>query len=185
MGTSSRHARPGAPLSFRYPTTRQKSMPVVRQLTPDQWQELRRIRLRALADSPHMFLSSHAQEVDYPDGKWELEFKRGDWYAGYAGRKPVCMLGVTKEPEMPPYECYLEYMWVSPQFRRSGVGRSLLEGVLSNLRETGYSTVFLWVLSGNDVAAHLYERMGFAGTGLSQPLADQPGRFENQMKLSL
>lgn len=185
MGISPRLARPGAPLSLRHQATRHKGMPVVKQLTPDQWQELKRVRLAALADSPQMFLSSHAQEVNYPDAVWEHEFKRGDWYVGYAGRKAVCMLGVTKEPDMPSYECYIEYMWVSPQHRRSGVASSLVEGVLSNLRETGYKTVFLWVLSGNVAAARLYERLHFVWTGRRQPLADRPGRFEEQMKLSL
>lgn len=162
-----------------------KSAPLARQLTADQWPDLKQVRLTALADSPEMFLSNYEREVRYPDAIWENEFKRGDWYLGYVNGIAVSMMGITKEPDMPAYECYIEYMWVSPRFRQSGVARSLLEGVLTNLRDAGYTTVFLWVLTGNDIAAHLYERMGFAWTGLSQPLADRPGRFERQMRLSL
>jgi ribosomal protein S18 acetylase RimI-like enzyme len=185
MHILSRHADSSTASRFLNVAPRQKSMPVIRQLTPDQWPDLRRIRLRALADSPQMFLSSYEQEVNYTSAKWENEFKRGDWYAGYLDGKPICMTGVTKDPEMRPSECYIEYMWVSPEFRRSGIARSLLGEVLSNLRDAGYSSVFLWVLNGNDVAAHLYERMGFAWTGLRQPLANRPGRFEHQMTRSL
>ena len=185
MATSPHHARGSSALSFSTTGLRRQSTVAVKQLTPDQWSELREIRLAALADSPQMFLSSYEREVDYAPAIWENEFKRGDWYAGYVGGTPVCMIGVTKEPDMPPDECYLEYMWVSPQFRGSGIARSLLEEVLGNLREAGYATVLLWVLSGNDIAAHLYERMGFDWTGRAQPLADRPGRCERQMRLGL
>ena len=66
-----------------------------------------------------MFLSSYELEKGYTDAKWENEFKRGDWYVGYVEGKPICVMGVTKWPGMAAYECYVEYMWVSPKFRRS------------------------------------------------------------------
>ena len=162
MRTSSRHASNMVSRIFSV-APRQKSAPVVRQLTPDQWPELRQIRLTALVDSPDMFLSSYELEKGYTDAKWENEFKRGDWYAGYVEGKPICVMGVTKWPGMAAYECYVEYMWVSPNFRRSGVARSMLSAVLSNLRDAGYQTVFLWVLNGNDVAGHLMSEWALPG----------------------
>jgi ribosomal protein S18 acetylase RimI-like enzyme len=185
MGTWTRHASVNARLSLLSGAARRKPPAVVRQLTPDQWSELRDIRLTALADSPQMFLSTFDREKGYLRPKWENEFKRGDWYAGYAGDRPICMVGVTKEADTPPYECFIEYMWVAPQYRGSGVARSLLEEVLSDLRETGYKTVFLWILDGNNIAAHLYERLGFDWTGRVQQLTDRPGRTEHQMSLNL
>jgi ribosomal protein S18 acetylase RimI-like enzyme len=177
MSTLSGHA--GNSTAVRSPA------PVIRQLTPDQWQELKQIRLSALADAPQMFLSSFEVEKDYEDAQWELEFKRGDWYAGYVDGEPACMMGVTKEADAPVDECYIEYMWVLPRLRRYGVASLLLDEVLGNLRVAGCATVFLWVLTGNDAAARLYRGMGFDWTGVSQPLADRPGSFERQMNLSL
>jgi ribosomal protein S18 acetylase RimI-like enzyme len=184
MGTWSRYASANARMSLFNGAARRKSLSVL-QLTPDRWTELRDIRLAALADSPEMFLSRYDREKTYERPKWEHEFKRGDWYAGYAGDTAICMVGVTKEPDTPSYECFIEYMWVDPQYRGSGVARSLLEDVLSELRATGYKTVFLWILDGNDIAARLYDRLGFDWTGRVQPLEDRPGRSEHQMSLSL
>lgn len=185
MVTWSGRASVNAQLSLFNGAARRKSPAVVKQLTPDQWSELKDIRLTALADSPQMFLSSFDREKGYTRPRWETEFKRGDWYAGYAGGRPICIVGVTKETDTPADECFIEYMWVAPQYRRSGVARSLLEEVLSDLRDTGCKTVFLWILDGNDIAAHLYERLGFDWTGRVQPLADRPGRSELQMSLNL
>lgn len=160
-------------------------MPDIRLLTQDEWLTLRDIRLSALHESPEAFLSTYTQERAYGDSRWQAEFARGEWWAGYTGDEAVSLLGTTHEPSTPPAECYLEYMWVASGHRRSGIALQMLNVVLGHLRASGLRTVNLWVLDGNEGARSLYKRVGFVSCNHRQPLPGQPGRHEELMQLDL
>jgi len=160
-------------------------VPDIKPLGHDEWQTLRGIRLSALQESPHAFLSTYEKEKSYSEDQWRAEFIRGDWHVSVLGGRPVGLLGATREPDMPAHECYLEYLWVSPECRRTGVAHGMLTTVIGLLRGSGVRTVFLWVLDGNDAAVRLYKRVGFVSNNHRQPLAAHPGRSEERMHLDL
>lgn len=160
-------------------------MPEVKLLVPDEWLTLRNIRLAALQDSPDAFLATYEQQARYTEDQWRAEFSRGGWHVGFEASQPVGLLGVTREPQMPVHECYLEYMWVDPGCRGRGVALEMLTAVLEVLRAAGVRTAFLWVLDGNDVAMRLYKRAGFIRTNHRQPLKARPGRSEERLRLNL
>jgi ribosomal protein S18 acetylase RimI-like enzyme len=157
----------------------------IRRLGRDEWPALRDIRLTALQGSPDSFLSTYDKERKFTNARWRAEFDRGEWYVGFRDDRPASLLGVTREPETPLHQCFLEYVWVSPECRRSGVASLMLNAVLDQLQATDVQTAFLWVLDGNDVAVHLYKRLGFVSSNLRQPLADFPGRSEERMEMRL
>jgi ribosomal protein S18 acetylase RimI-like enzyme len=146
---------------------------------------LRRLRLTALRESPHAFLSTFERERSFRRAQWRAEFGRGDWHSSRIRRRPVSLLGVTREPATPPEECYLEYLWVAPDYRRRGLALELIGAVLKDLGEAGVRTARLWVMDGNDLAVHLYTRAGFTMTDYSQPLEARPGRREELMEMTL
>ena len=88
---------------------------------------------------------------------------------------PVSLLGVTREPGRPAHERFLEYLWVSPGWRRSGVGFQFFSLVLDRLQAAGVRTVFLWVLDGNEVATRLYRKAGFEPGGKARAADRPPG----------
>ena len=160
-------------------------MPDIKLLAPHQWPTLRDIRLRALRDSPESFLSTVERETSYGEEQWRAEFARGEWNIGFLGAEDVSLLGVTRELDTPMSQCYLEYLWVAPSRRRSGLARQLLAVVLDRLQAVGVRTVFLWVLDGNEEAAQLYKSIGFVSTSHRQPLEADPDRSEERMQLNL
>jgi ribosomal protein S18 acetylase RimI-like enzyme len=160
-------------------------MPDIKLLAPDEWFWLQNIRLAALQDSPHAFLATYEQEKGYDEGQWRAEFRRGDWYTSVVDGRPVSLLGATSEPEMPPHERYIEYLWVSSERRRAGIARSMLTTVIDRLQDSGVRTVYLWVLDGNEVAIQLYEKIGFVSTNHRLPLPEHPARGEERMRLDL
>ncbi len=170
-----------APLKFATSAV----MPIIYQIASERPAKLKRLRLRALKDSPDCFLSLHAAEKQYPDERWMAEFERGDWYVGVSRHDDVSLIGVTREPDMPESERYIEYMWVARGFRRQGIGQYMLQEVLRILRASGVKVVYLWVLDGNAAAAELYQKVGFEFTQVVQPLAARPGRSEHKMMLAL
>lgn len=56
---------------------------------------------------------------------------------------------------------YVHFVWVSPQFRQQGLGRSLYQAVLAALRERGCRTVAAVVSLDSPGAIAFHERLGF------------------------
>lgn len=57
--------------------------------------------------------------------------------------------------------CYLDSMYVDPSFRRSGVGRRLLENIIDFARVNGTPSIQLDVLGSNISAERFYRELGF------------------------
>jgi ribosomal protein S18 acetylase RimI-like enzyme len=160
-------------------------MPDIKLLVPDEWPLLRDIRLAALRDSPHAFLSSYQAEQAFDELRWRAEFDRGEWTVSIQDDQPAGIVGCTREPGKPAYECYLEYIWVAPLWRNKGVAHNMLAVVLERLRKSGVRTAYLWVLDGNDAAVRLYKGVGFISSDRRQPLAERPGRTEELMQFNI
>lgn len=164
-------------------------MPDINLLTSDEWRTLREVRLSALSESPHAFLSTYEAESKYNEPRWRTEFERGDWYVGMvragSAAKPVSIAGITRESGTPAHQRFLQYVWVAPEFRRRGVAFNMINEVLDRLKLSGVRTVILGVLDGNSSAMRLYSRLGFVGCNHRQPLEDFPGRSEEIMHLHL
>jgi ribosomal protein S18 acetylase RimI-like enzyme len=161
-------------------------VPDIELLAPDEWHRLRDIRLSALSESPDAFLARYEDEEAYGESRWRAEFARGHWYIGLIEGNPVSLLGITHEPGAPAQERFLEYLWVSPERRRSGVARSMLSFIIEDLRTSGVTTVFLWVLDGNEIAVDFYNKVGFSRSNHRQPLPEDPEkRSEELMRFDL
>lgn len=150
-------------------------------LTEDEWFRLRDVRLTALRESPEAFLSSYEVELTYREDEWRAEFSRGEWAIMVRQGQAVGLLGVTWKVDTPSEERYLEYMWVSPEFRRSGVASSLIRTILGRLCSSGIVPVSLWIITGNEPARRLYEQFGFVSTSEIQSIPANPSRREERM----
>ena len=158
----------------------------IREIDPDQWERLRDIRLRALAEAPSAFGSSLAREK----GRTEADWRR--WLGSRDGVLLVCIdqeawvgiAGTYVEPEHPDV-VWVVSMWVGPEARRRGVGRLLLDACVQWARERPAAEARLWVTLGNQPARTLYEAAGFAPTGVTQPLPSDPSVQEEELSLRL
>jgi predicted GNAT superfamily acetyltransferase len=106
----------------------------VRRTRPEEWPELRELRLRALADSPEAFETTHAQADAWTDEQWR------DRFADRAGRITLVeeddsggLVGMAFGfHEEGADVAYLAGMFVSWQDSRRGHARLALHA--SNLR---------------------------------------------------
>lgn len=154
-------------------------------LSDEEWPLLRHARLTALHESPESFLSSYETERHYTEDKWRDQFARGFWIVLKDKNAVGGLVGIVTGKDILPTERYLEYLWVSPQRRGLGLASSLIESIRQYLSVSGITTLWLWVLNGNQIALRLYEKHGFVTTHKVQPLRDRPGRYEERMKLSI
>ena len=73
-----------------------------------------------------------------------------------------CQMIPSKDPDDDPTQVgHITSLHVLPQLRGRGHGRALMDHVLDEFRNRGYSTVTLWVLEQNRAARRFYERYGF------------------------
>lgn len=56
-------------------------------------------------------------------------------------------------------------IYVLPEEFRKGYGRTLFTYVFDQLKEQGYSNIYLWVLEENQRARRFYDKMGFQANG--------------------
>jgi ribosomal-protein-alanine N-acetyltransferase len=63
---------------------------------------------------------------------------------------------------------------VAREWRRQGVGNTLLEQALHRFSKQGYATCFLEVRSSNEAARRLYLKAGFLEVGLRKKYYSQP-----------
>lgn len=97
-------------------------------------------RLIEQPDTTYLLGAPH--EDAPPSGVAQLRFRYGLWWAAE--------------------DCLLEDLFVRGDARGNGLGRALLEGVVSVARERGCRRVELDVSEGNAPARALYESFGFS-----------------------
>ena len=159
----------------------------VRRVTSQEWEALRDVRLRALADAPDAFGTTHAEAVSRPDEWWR------DWAARSAetdtqamvlawdGDDPAGIAGVFATDDG---AWQVISMWVGPGARGRGVGRALLDAVVAWAREHDSDrTIRLSVADGNDDARSLYERYGFVDSGVAEPLRSNSALTVRELEL--
>jgi ribosomal protein S18 acetylase RimI-like enzyme len=160
----------------------------IRQVRAEEWQTLRELRLRALAEAPEAFARTHAEEAAYPDELWRRR----------AGGRPDVVTFVAEADDAPggvglatvrlegePLHGHLVGMWVDPACRRQGVARALIDRAADWARSRGAGELVLWVVDRNAAARRLYQRAGFEPTGHRQPLPSRPELSESRLRMEL
>src|SRR5689334_16669244 len=121
---------------------------------PDEWEALRDIRLRALADAPDAFGTTHAEAVARPDVSWRdwaeksAESDSQAMVIAWEGRDARGLAGVFATEDG---AWQVISMWVEPAARGNGMGRALLDAVVAWAREHDAArAIKLSVTDGND-----------------------------------
>lgn len=156
----------------------------VRRVEPEEWAELRDVRLRALLDAPSAFASTHAREAAFGEGEWRARIEGGPWWLAVTGGVPVGLVAGYRTGEDGDVR-HLVAMWVHPEYRGSGAAARLVDAVRAWAADDGGRVLSLWVADGNDRARRFYARLGFAGTGDRQPLPSDPRIGEERLALRL
>ncbi|GLY14477.1 GNAT family N-acetyltransferase [Kineosporia rhizophila] len=153
-----------------------------RILGPSDWRDLRKLRLRALKDSPHGFAHSLQQERRYRPKRWRRLLTESTWVEVRMVKtgKPVgiaCLRGESPDHVGvdPSSEVrYVEGVWVDRGIRGRGSGavRLLMEQVEKLAREQDIQKLLLWVFEENEHARDVYAALEFTPTKDWDPEGD-------------
>jgi ribosomal protein S18 acetylase RimI-like enzyme len=160
-------------------------MVLVREITADDWELMRDVRLAALAEAPYAFGSTYAREAAFTEERWRgrISERSVTFFAHEetADAAPAGLVGVYVEDGEPE----LVSMWVRPSARGLGVGEALVEAAAAWAKTRDFGALSLWVTESNASAVRLYERLGFTPTGERQPLPSNPALPEIRMSREL
>jgi GNAT superfamily N-acetyltransferase len=154
----------------------------IRRARRNEWQELRGLRLRALAEDPDSFARTLGEEQDLPEERWReavgevifVAVEREGW---------IGMAGVHPTENGDAAEIW--GMWVQPDRRHRGIGWSLLDAAVEWARTEGFPAVRLGVTRLNAAAYELYRKAGFVPTGRTARLRPGSSLSVAEMELQL
>ncbi len=163
---------------------------LIKEMSESDWCEYRSIRLESLRDSPDSFASTYQREASFTDEQWRKRLRvPPDIHSALAlaaieNQSFIGLLScVLTAPET---RCaHLYQMWVSPEYRGMGVGRSLVDRAISwaATRATGY--IQLSVTTINADAISLYTALGFSPTGHTEPLREGSDLISQTMQMKM
>jgi len=159
-------------------------MVVVREVTQEDWETLRDVRLAALREAPSAFGSSYAREAPFTEEQWRGRINdRSVTFFAYLPEsvEPAGLAGVY----VPDGVADVVSMWVRPSARGRGVGEALIGATADWAKARDHAALVLWVTESNTAARRLYDRCGFALTGDRQPLPSDPTLPEVRMRRPL
>ncbi|WP_217697475.1 GNAT family N-acetyltransferase [Nocardia donostiensis] len=150
-------------------------------MTSDDWETLRDIRLRALADAAEAFGTKLVEAQALSEQQWRSRVTGRAQFIAISAGYPVGMVAAGPDPDGDGV--YLSSMWVIRSYRGRGVSDQLIHAVVEWALGQGHRVIRLEVTEGNHHAERLYTRHGFARTGRTKPMADDDPRIEFEMTL--
>jgi ribosomal protein S18 acetylase RimI-like enzyme len=153
----------------------------VRELTRDDARAYQELRLYALQESPTAFGSSYGEEVNRPLDMVEDRLRSPSNHTFGAFVQEGELIGMATlyrdQHINSNHKAFLFGMYVSPEYRRQGVGKMLLEKVISQARALGLRQINLTVNNANEAPVGLYETFGFERFGLEKETMRVGGEF--------
>src|SRR5262245_55395728 len=162
----------------------------IRRLGPDEIDLHRRVRLHALQDAPASFGETFAEVAGRPSAYWEkltrsvTEAERQVMFLACEGENVLgCVYGLVDRER--GGSGHVGGMWVTPAARRRGVGRALLDAVITWARGRRFEQLGLWAPAGVAAALALYGKAGFEETGVRSTMPLRPTHEIVEMVLRL
>jgi ribosomal protein S18 acetylase RimI-like enzyme len=130
----------------------------VRWLDEDDWELLRELRLRSLADAPEAFTSTVERETVLTPDDWRS--RTSNSAVAFTDEQPKGMAVFITDGA----KGQLVGMWVAPEARGTGAAAALVDAVAARAGEKR-QPLWLCVYVDNPRAKRFYERYGFVADG--------------------
>jgi ribosomal protein S18 acetylase RimI-like enzyme len=143
---------------------------MVRRLAGADAADCQAIRLRSLREHPEAYASSEADERDRPLSKVAESIENPDvatFGAFVDGQLVGIALLVSNTRAKTRHRASINAMYVASEVRGRGIGRTLMEAIISYAGSLGYvQQLVLAVTIGNEAARKLYVNCGFTTWGI-------------------
>ena len=156
----------------------------IRRLAPTDAALYRDIRLEALRCNPEAFGSTFDAENAQPLTFFSDRIGGSEVFGAFDGSELVGIAGLLiGKGQKEAHKGRLVGMYVRPSARKVGVGRRLVETIIESARHS-VELIQLAVVSDNEPARRLYERLGFVEYGLEKKALKQDGRYYDEVLMA-
>lgn len=143
--------------------TRESTL-TIRLCGPNDWRDLRTIRLEALSDTPEAYGSTYEESMRWSDAQWKNAASTRLYYLADRDRRVVGMVSGGLNDAHPGTR-WLYGMYVTPSERGSGTATLLVQSIADWAKSQGVEEIYLHVGSSVPRARAFYEKVGFRPTG--------------------
>jgi predicted GNAT family acetyltransferase len=161
------------------------------ELSTNDWERYKKIRLQSLLNDPQAFGSNYEKERAFTQEKWESRVHpysedHKQWNVEVENESGE-IVGMTGAFSPEPGVAMIVGVYVSKEHRGKGLATMLMDAIFEKIRQTGgYKIVKLSVNSEQASAVALYKKAGFAEVGEEKAtLGDGKEHFEILMELKL
>jgi phosphinothricin acetyltransferase len=150
----------------------------IRDLRPDDWPAVHAIYEEAIRGGDATFETEPPswEEWDAAHSELRLVAEQGGAVAGWAALSPVsercCYRGVGEVS-----------VYVAEEARGAGVGRALLDELVSRAEEAGFWTLNAGVFPENEASIRLHKACGFREVGVRERLGELRGVWRDVVLL--
>jgi RimJ/RimL family protein N-acetyltransferase len=157
----------------------------LRRLGPEDAAGYREIRLEALADSPHNFSSTLESEQALPLDRFAARLADDLILGAFSGPRLIGVAGFYVQPRPKHrHKGMLWGMYVRPDHRAAGIGRMLVEAIISHARQH-VELLQLFVIADNLPARRLYANLGFVEYGIERNATKYQGQYHDDVLMAL
>lgn len=104
----------------------------------------------------YLAIQHYDEEIEHLEEKYGMPL--GRLYLARCNEEAAGCIGLRKLDEK---NCEMKRLYVRPQFRKIKIGGQLIEKIIMDAKEIGYSYMLLDTLPFLEKAIHLYESFGF------------------------
>lgn len=108
----------------------------------------------------YLDIQNYDEEIDHLEKKYGPP--AGRLYIAYADSQAAGCIGMRRINDE---NCEMKRLYVKPEFRENGLGRTLIDRIISDAKEEGYRHILLDTLPFLESALRLYKTYGFYETG--------------------
>ena len=155
---------------------------------PDDWEKVRALRIRAVKEHPKAFGQTLVEASETTETQWRERFDRDGYILAKRGDEFVGMACYVQEKgEKLRHVAFVYSMYVAPEVRRQGVGRALLDGLISDIKVKHSEIVKLQInVSVAQPEAHaLYKSVGFEDVGILEKELKVDGEFIDEYTMAM
>lgn len=133
----------------------------IRQLTIDDWQAWKYLRLLALADIPEAFGSSYEEELLWSDEQFIQNLKNNIIFGAFVQSKMVGTAAFFKMNLIKTkHKGVIWGMYIQQEYREKGFASELLKVIVAHANSQ-VAQLQLTVVTTNIAGIHLYQKFGF------------------------